>query len=168
MHRDWLAVIDRLGGAEHVTAGAKATRAFLRPRGVKTALDLLRLVLAYALGERGLRSVAVWASAVGLAAISNVALLYRLRRCGDWLALLIGQALAAVAPEASRGRMLRLADRAHWQPDRMARVLAAGGDILVRAGWRNAAWRDAKRTSRSISSRHCTRRQNAAGSIERS
>jgi hypothetical protein len=39
-----------------------------------------------------------------------VALLYRLRRCGDWLALLIGQALAAGAPAASHGRLIRIID----------------------------------------------------------
>ena len=203
LQRDWLAVIDRLGGAEHVVASAITTRAFLRPRGVKSPLDLLRLVLGYCLGEHGLRSVAAWASAAGLADISNVALLYRLRQCGDWLAALLGHALAAAAPRASRGRLIRIvdattvpqagaaakktnrlwrihaafdlpserfgcfeltdqrggetldripvvkgeirvADRAHLQPDRIARVLAADGDILVRAGWRNAAWLDGR------------------------
>jgi IS4 transposase len=42
----------------------------------------------------------------------------------------------------SRGE-IRIADRAYLQPERMARVLAAGADILVRAGWKNARWRDA-------------------------
>ena len=42
--------------------------------------------------------------------ISNVALLYRLRQCGDWLALLIGHMLAAAAPKASQGRMIRIID----------------------------------------------------------
>ena len=41
-------------------------------------MDLLRLILAYCLGERGLRSTAAWATAMGLADISNVALLQRL------------------------------------------------------------------------------------------
>ena len=38
---------------------------------------------------------------------------------------------------------IRIADRAYLQPDRMAAVLDAGADLLVRAGWRNACWRDA-------------------------
>ena len=29
------------------------------------------------------------------------------------------------------------------QPDRIARVLDDGGDVVVRSGWRNANWRDA-------------------------
>jgi hypothetical protein len=39
-----------------------------------------------------------------------VALLYRLRQCGDWLSLLIGRVLSAHAPEAGRGRLIRLID----------------------------------------------------------
>jgi hypothetical protein len=38
---------------------------------------------------------------------------------------------------------IRIADRAYLQPDRMACVLEAGADILVRAGWRNARWLEA-------------------------
>ena len=69
-------------------------KAFLRARAIGSAVDLLRLILAYCLGERGLRSTAAWPAARGLADISNVALLQRLRRCGDWLALLVGEAVA--------------------------------------------------------------------------
>jgi hypothetical protein len=61
-------------------------------------------------GERGLRSTAGWAASVGLADISNVALLYRLRQCGDWFAVLVGQALAAAAPKAGSGRLIRIID----------------------------------------------------------
>jgi hypothetical protein len=173
----------------------------LRPREITNAVDLLRLILAYCLGERGLRSTAAWAVSVGLADISNVALLYRLRQCGDWLALLVGQALASSAPQASLGRMIRvidattvpkkgadartknelwrihsafdlpqerfghfeltdqqagerldripvvkgeirLADRAYLQPDRMASVIEAGADVVIRAGWKSACWLD--------------------------
>ena len=39
---------------------------------------------------------------------------------------------------------IRIADRAYLQPDRIAAVLEGGGDILVRAGWKNARWRDAQ------------------------
>ena len=149
-----------------------------------------------------MRSTAAWASAIGLADISNVALLYRLRNCGDWLAGMVGRALGGAAPEAASDRLIRLidattvpqaglaarqknglwrvhsafelpaerfgffevtdqregerfdripvvkgeiriADRAYMQPHRIAGVLAAGGDILVRAGWKGARWLDA-------------------------
>ena len=201
LHRDWCHVVDCLGGAQAIAASARQTKAFQRACGVPGAVVLLRLVLAYCLRQGGLRSTAAWASAVGLADISNVALLNRLRGCGDWLAALIGSFLAAQAPTASRGRLVRLidatavpkagaaarrsngvwrvhsafdlpaerfsffaltderegerfdriavapgeirvADRLYMQPDRIAAVLAAGGDVVVRTGWRNAAWRD--------------------------
>ncbi|MES1150072.1 MAG: transposase, partial [Bradyrhizobium guangdongense] len=164
---------------------------------------MLRLILAYCLGEKGLRLTAAWATSVGLVDISNVALLYRLRQCGDWLAVLVGQALAAAAPKASRGRLIRivdattvpkagtsgrnknavwrihsafdlpqerfghfeltdqragetldripavageirLADRAYLQPERMAHLVDAAADFVIRAGWKSGRWLDAK------------------------
>jgi hypothetical protein len=110
LNEDWTNVVVRLGGAETLGVTARETKAFLRPREITNAVDLLRLILAYCLGERGLRSTAAWATSVGLVDISNVALLYRLRQCGDWLALLVGQALAAAAPKASHGRIIRIID----------------------------------------------------------
>ncbi len=77
---------------------------------IPNAITLLRLVLAYCLGSHGLRGTAAWASASGLTDISNVALLYRLRQCGDWLNALIGQLLSSAAPKPSRGRFIRILD----------------------------------------------------------
>jgi len=203
VNEDWTSVVARLGGAETLAVTARATKAFLRPREIANAVDLLRLILAYCLGERGLRSTAAWATSVGFVDISSVALLYRLRQCGDWLALLVGQVLADGAPPASRGRMIRiidattvpkkgpgarkknelwrihsafdlpqerfghfeltdqqagerldripvvageirLGDRAYLQPDRMATVIEAGADVVIRAGWKGACWLDGK------------------------
>jgi len=110
LNEDWRSVVARLGGAETLDATARETKAFVRPRQITNAVDLLRLILAYCLGERGLRATASWAASVGLVDISNVAVLYRLRQCGDWLAALIGQALAAGVPKAGRGRMIRIID----------------------------------------------------------
>lgn len=89
-------------------AGAYDTGAFQRPRAVASAVGLLRLILAYC--KKGLRSTAGWASSVGLAELSDVALLNRLRKCGGWLTLLVGQTLACEALVASRGRVIRLID----------------------------------------------------------
>jgi IS4 transposase len=110
LNRDWESMVARLGGARQLETSARDTNAFRRPRVINNAVDLLRLILAYCLGERGLRATAAWATAIGLVNVSNVALLYRLRQCGDWLAMLVGQALAAAAPKASRGRMIRIID----------------------------------------------------------
>lgn len=37
---------------------------------------------------------------------------------------------------------IRIGDRAYLQPDRIAAVLAAEADVLVRAGWKSARWQD--------------------------
>src|SRR3981081_3456778 len=39
---------------------------------------------------------------------------------------------------------IRLADRAYLQPDRMATVIEAGADVVIRAGWKSACWLDGK------------------------
>jgi hypothetical protein len=106
----WQTVTDRLGGAAGLEKSARETGAFRRGRGVKTPVVLLRLILAYCLGENGLRLTAAWAASMGLADISNVALLYRLRCCGDWLSALVGQALAANCPQRAQGRLIRIVD----------------------------------------------------------
>jgi Transposase DDE domain len=201
LNKDWTTIVTRLGGVEALEVTARETKAFLRPREITNAVDLLRLILAYCLGEWGLRSTAAWAASVGLVDISNVAVLYRLRQCGDWLAMLVGQTLAGAAPQASHGRLIRiidattvpkkgpgarkkngvwrihsafdlpqerfghfeltdqqagetldripavageirLADRAYLQPDRMAAVIEAGADVVIRAGWKSARWLD--------------------------
>src|SRR5712691_2299154 len=108
--QDWQLIVDRLGGAAAIESSARQAKAFLRPRVIGNAVDLLRLILAYCLGPGGLRSTTAWASAIGLVDISNVALLQRLRRSGDWLAALVAQALAKGAPAASGGRLIRLID----------------------------------------------------------
>jgi hypothetical protein len=202
---DWLRTIDQLGGTELLEKEARETGAFERARKVKCAVDHLRLVLAYCWGWRGLRLTAAWAEAIGLASMSNVALLKRLRNSADWLERLVcrlvsrGERAAGLA--ATKGRPVRLVDatsiakagrqaresggrwrihsvfdlaserftafeltdeseaelidradviageiricdRAYLQPDRIVKVLGAGADIVVRAGWNNARWLD--------------------------
>ncbi len=74
-NRDWKHIISRLGGTAELESSARATKAFVRARVIENAVDLLRMILAYCLSDRGLRSTTAWASAVGLVDISNVALL---------------------------------------------------------------------------------------------
>jgi Transposase DDE domain len=202
---EWLRIVDRFGGAALLEQEAREFGAFERARKIRCAVDQLRLVLAYCWGTRGLRLTAAWAEAMGLASLSNVALLKRLRNSTDWLerlvSRLIGMGACAAGVAAAKGRPVRLVDatsvakagrearencgrwrihsvfdltnerfsafevtdesegelidraevipgeirvgdRAYLQPDRIADVLAAGGDVVVRAGWNNASWRD--------------------------
>lgn len=129
LNRDWLGVVERLGGADALEISARETKAFRRPRAVKSAVDMLRLVLAYCMGAGGLRSVAAWAAAIGLVEISNVGLLYRLRQSGDWLSLLISRMLADATPKPAQGRLIRLVD---------ATVVPKAGCATKR---KNAVWR---------------------------
>src|SRR5262245_7798834 len=201
----WLRIVDRLGGPELLEKEAREFRAFEKARKIKCAVDHLRLVLAYGWGTRGLRLTAAWAEAIGLASLSNVAVLKRLRKSADWLERLVcrlidmGSREAGVAPAQGRpvrlvdatsvakagrdarescGRWrihsvfdlaserftafevtdetesevldradvipgeIRVGDRVYLQPARIARVLDAGGDVVVRARWNGARWRN--------------------------
>ena len=112
---DWDDTVGRLGGAHVLEQEARATGAFRRPREIGCGVDLLRLVLTYCLGLIGLRLTAAWAEGVGLASLSNVALLGRLRNAVPWLESIVARLLAApsvgaAAAVGSRPRLIRLVD----------------------------------------------------------
>lgn len=196
----WTTVLARLGGEAAIAASARETKAFLRPREIKSAVDLLRIILAYCLGGMGLRSTSAWAASVGLADLSNVALLQRLRNCEAWLEQLVGMLLVQ-QPVVAHGRRvrvldattvpkagladrrnnglwrlhcaydlpserfsfcaltdekgseqldrvpvvageIRIADRGNMHADRLGEVIADGGDVIVRSGWKSVCWLD--------------------------
>src|SRR6202048_5016798 len=111
---EWLRTVDRLGGAEFLEDEAREFGAFARPRKIKCAVDQLRLVLAYCWGTRGLRLTAAWAEVMGLASLSNVALLKRLRNSADWLERLVcrllGTGAGGICMAVAKGRPVRLVD----------------------------------------------------------
>jgi hypothetical protein len=109
-HEDWYWTIEKLGGASLIAETARESKAFLRPREVRSAVDLLRLTLAYCLGHMGLRLTAAWAEATGVASLSDVALLGRLRNTGPWLMRLIAHLLELGCPPAAQGRLIRIID----------------------------------------------------------
>src|SRR5271166_5565141 len=108
----WTNILMRLGGTEAIDALARRHGAFQRSRGVKSADDLLRLMLAYGPGGRSLRATAAEAAARGIADVSDVALLDRFRRCADWLTALCEAVLARSKPSVGDGfeRIVRLID----------------------------------------------------------
>ncbi|MEI9987158.1 MAG: IS4 family transposase [Aliidongia sp.] len=90
----WADIVGRLGGVEALDASARCYGAFQRARNIKSAVDLLQLVLAYGPGGRSLRMTAAEALLHGIADVSDVALLERFRRCPAWLTALCERVLA--------------------------------------------------------------------------
>ncbi len=125
----WNETVEQLGGAGLLEAEARETKAFLRARGIKLAVDLLQFVLAYCLGKLGLRLTAAWADGIGLASISNVALLGRLRNAAPWLERIAARLMARQAEArdqagmaAAKGRLVRIVDATNVaKADRSAR-----------------------------------------------
>jgi len=90
---------------------ARTCGAVVRRREVRSAGDLLRLVLAYSLWDWSLRQVAAWACLLDVAQLSDVAVRKRLRHARPWLSQLVGQQLIRVRALApASGVRLRLLD----------------------------------------------------------
>lgn len=91
---------------------ARQTGALLRRREIRTASQLLRLVLMYVVSDWSLRSIGQWAYHQGLACVSDVALLKRFRRCSTWLGMLIALILRSrgVALRQMLGIRIRIQD----------------------------------------------------------
>lgn len=110
----WRALLRRLPASLDLGASARATNAFRRARGLDGVETLLRLILIYAGSALSLRGTAAWAQAAGLADISDVALLNRLRGAGAWLAQIAAALLTQAARQRVRGpiagRRVRLID----------------------------------------------------------
>lgn len=109
----WHRLVDQLGGEAALTASARELRAFVRARGVRSAVDLLRLALLYGPGGYSLRRLAATAASYGLADVSDVAILDRLRRAADWLQSLCAthlSGLAGIESATAPQRPIRIVD----------------------------------------------------------
>lgn len=104
----------RLGPIEELEASAKASGALVRRREIKSGKDLLRLALAYGPCGMSLRTVAAWATTIGVGTLSDVAAMKRLQASADWLQGIVGSLLArrlnGSTAAASTGRIIRLVD----------------------------------------------------------
>lgn len=105
----WSEIVGSISRRVDLAATARATKAFLRPRKVRSAEDLLRLALMYGVGKLSLRGVAAEANELEIASLSDVAVLNRLRGSGDWLALILDHLLAGGAGVAAGPAVPRLA-----------------------------------------------------------
>jgi hypothetical protein len=97
---------------------ARESGAFRRARGFADARALLQVMLIHLADGCALRETAVRAALAGIAEVSDVALLKRLRSCGpwfEWLAQRLREApelrdLVTDAPSVPSGRRLRVVD----------------------------------------------------------
>jgi hypothetical protein len=87
----WPYVLELL--PEDLEESARASGALVRKRRVKSAGDLLRLVLACSLCRLSLRGASAWSTDSNLAKLSNVAVLKRVRKCHSWLSTLVTKML---------------------------------------------------------------------------
>jgi hypothetical protein len=91
---------------------ARKFKAFVRARGLKSAVDLLRLALIYASGS-SLRGSSAWAQASAIAELSGPALYRRLGNAADWLGFIARRLLEESRPQISgawAGWRLRVID----------------------------------------------------------
>ena len=92
---------------------ATETGAVERLRGFGSAEDLLRTLLLHVAKGYSLRETAVLAKAANLSAVSDVALMKRLRQCESWLHWLCVKSLAengVAIPNPPGGRTVRIVD----------------------------------------------------------
>ncbi|MFO1057462.1 MAG: hypothetical protein U1E53_10910 [Dongiaceae bacterium] len=107
----WDGIVAQLGGGEALEASARQYGAFQRARKIKSAADLLRLVMSYAVGGRSLRVMAAEAAARDIAELCDVSLLERFQRCGPWLMSMCEELLASrAAPRAGFEGRIRVID----------------------------------------------------------
>jgi len=106
---------------------ARNLGALQRKRGIVCASDLLRALLAYALGLSSFRLLGAWAVVLGLADLSEAAWRKRLRTSSAWLLWLLEE-LCAAPPSASAVPSLR-------------RVLLVDATVLAVPGGTGADWR---------------------------
>jgi hypothetical protein len=126
LDQDWPFLVTLL--AADLDTSARAWRALLRRRGVPDATALLRLALVYGYGRLSLRGTALWAREAGVARLSEVALLKRLKQASPWLGHLLATQLAA-----------RAGLRPAWPGELRVRLMDATS--VTRPGSKGTDWR---------------------------
>jgi len=106
----WQEVLARLPDSLDLDESAGEHGALKRRRAVRDGATLLRLALAYGPGGMSLRSAATWAGASGIAELSDVGLLKRLKGADRWLSYIAATLLAGTCSDRLAGRRLRIVD----------------------------------------------------------
>ena len=137
LEEDWSVIESVL--PEHWQAQARALGAFRRARGVADARALLRLMLIHLAQGCSLRETAVRAALAGIAQVSDVACLKRLRRCGawfEWLAERLRQSPELAAAPSCEGESPLGALLASGR-----RLCAVDGSVVSEPGPTGSKWR---------------------------
>lgn len=106
----WPYMVRFLGGEARVSELARETGAFERARKIESPEVLLRLILMWAVAERSIMDTAMLAAEAGLADVSDVALVKRFAKSGDWIAALLSDLLIEAAPTLPHGIRVRVLD----------------------------------------------------------
>lgn len=93
---------------EELERSAREQKALVRRREIKSARDLLHLALVYALKDWSLNQLGAWAYLAGIGYLSDVAILQRLRNCGDWLGALLFRCLVKQRGWSETGQELKV------------------------------------------------------------
>jgi hypothetical protein len=125
----WPYLVALLGGEAKVNELAYRTGAFVRKREVQSPADLLQMLMIWAVAERSLRETVTLASEAGLAELSDVALLKRLKRAGPWIGGLLGEMLTQRQDAFAEGTRVRPIDATA-----IARVGHRGTDLRIHLG----------------------------------
>jgi hypothetical protein len=125
----WPYLVSLMGGATRIEELARETEAFRRPRKIESAETLLRLILMWAAAERSLKDTAALGAEAGLGDVSDVALVKRFARAGDWLGALLSELLVEQRQTLPIGVRVRLLDATS-----ITRLGSRGNDHRVHLG----------------------------------
>jgi hypothetical protein len=106
----WPYLLAFLGGEQRVSELAYSSGAFVRRREIESPSEMLQLLFTWAVAERSLRETAALSAEAGMADVSDVALMKRFIRAGDWLGALLAEVLGGDHPPAGALLRLRLID----------------------------------------------------------
>jgi hypothetical protein len=105
--------LTRFGNRVNLEESARYSGALRRRRVIKSAMNLLRLVMTYCLTDYSLRMVGLWSTVMEWGSLSKSGVRKRLRQCQQWISILISSILFSNKLEIPRspGKMhLRLID----------------------------------------------------------
>lgn len=124
--QDWFELVEMI--PDDLEASAREYHALRRRRGIRSAADLLRVILLYAT-VHSLRLAAVWSAGLGVCDISRQAIEKRVLHSTEWLRHLVAVLLQAVVPVPADSS------------NEVKRLVLRDGSVISRPGSEGAEWR---------------------------